>query len=130
MTSMPDAVGELCQRCALCCDGSLFTRVPIGVDEVVDARLQLVTNERGGRHLPQPCRALHALRCDAYEVRPLACRRFECLLVGALRDGETTAGEAHETVKRAQGLVAAARVDASRAGERDDYLTMYFGRRP
>jgi hypothetical protein len=121
----------LCQSCGLCCDGSLFTRVPLGVDEVVphDA-LAVVTNEKGGRHVPQRCAALAGTVCQVYAQRPLACRRYECLLFGALREGEVSLGEAIDVVHRAQALVATARLDATKRGERDEFLTFHFGRRP
>lgn len=121
----------LCQSCGLCCDGSLFTRVPLGVDEVVphDA-LAVVTNEKGGRHVPQRCAALSGTVCQVYGQRPLACRRYECLLFGALREGEVSLGEAIDVVHRAQALVATARLDASQRSERDEFLTFHFGRRP
>ncbi len=121
----------LCQSCGLCCDGSLFTRVPLGVDEVVphDA-LAVVTNEKGGRHVPQRCAALAGTVCQVYAQRPLACRRYECLLFGALREGEVSLGEAIDVVHRAQALVATARLDASQRSERDEFLTFHFGRRP
>jgi Fe-S-cluster containining protein len=121
----------LCQSCGLCCDGSLFTRVPLGVDEVVphDA-LAVVTNEKGGRHVPQRCAALAGTVCQVYAQRPLACRRYECLLFGALREGEVSLGEAIDVVHRAQALVATARLDATKRAERDEFLTFHFGRRP
>jgi Fe-S-cluster containining protein len=113
----------LCQACGLCCDGSLFTRVPLGVSEVVPAaRLAVVTNEHGGRHVPQRCAALQGTRCQVYAERPLACRRYECLLLGALREGEVSLPEALDVVRRAQSLTAGA--------EREDFLTFNFGRRP
>lgn len=128
---MSSDVGSLCLACALCCDGSLFTRVPLGVDEVVpEAKLAVVRNPLGARHVPQRCAALEGTACTAYAERPLACRRFECLLVGALREGEVSLPDALKTVQRAQSLVAAARVDAARSAERDEFLTFYFGRRP
>ncbi len=112
----------LCQSCGLCCDGSLFTRVPLGVDEVVphDA-LAVVTNEKGGRHVPQRCAALSGTVCQVYGQRPLACRRYECLLFGALREGEVSLGEARRGHQR---------LDASQRSERDEFLTFHFGRRP
>ena len=115
----------LCQSCGLCCDGSLFTRVPLGVNEVVpEAKLNVITNAQGGRHVPQRCAALEGTRCQAYAERPLACRRYECLLFGALREGEVSLPEALEVVKRAQALVASA------SPEREDFLNFHFGRRP
>ena len=122
---------SLCQACGLCCDGSLFSRVPLGPTEQVPAlKLAVVTNAQGGRHVPQRCAALEGTMCQVYQERPLACRRYECLLFGALREGEVSLPEALQVVERAQSLVLAARADATRAPERDDYLTFHFGRRP
>ena len=97
----------LCQSCGLCCDGSLFTRVPLGVSEKVpEEKLAVVTNDYGARHVPQRCAALSGSVCQVYAERPLACRRYECLLFGALREGEVSLPEALEVVRRAQALVA------------------------
>lgn len=121
----------LCQACGLCCDGSLFTRVPLTVDEVVpEAQLGVVRNERGARFVPQRCAALSGTVCQAYAGRPLACRRYECLLFIAQREGEVALQESLEVVRRAQSLVVAARADAERCTERDEYLAFHFGRRP
>lgn len=115
----------LCQSCGLCCDGSLFTRVPLGVSEKVpEAKLGVVTNDSGGRHVPQRCAALSVTVCQVYAERPLACRRYECLLFGALREGEVSLPEAIEVVRRAQALL------ASPSADREDYLSFHFGRRP
>ena len=116
---MSSDVGTLCQACALCCDGTLFTRVPLTVDEQVpEVKLNVQRNEAGARHVPQRCAALEGCRCTVYESRPLACRRFECLLVAGLREGEVSLDDALKTVERAK---------ASRDPE---VLTFYFGRRP
>jgi hypothetical protein len=56
-----------------------------------------------------------------YAARPLACRRYECLLVGALSGGEVSFPEALAVVRRAQALPPSA--------EREEYLTFHFGRR-
>lgn len=121
----------LCQACGLCCDGSLFTRVPLGPGEQVpEAQLGVVTNERGGRHVPQRCAALSGTVCGVYAARPLACRRYECLLFNAHREGEVSLDDATAVVRKAQALVATARTDPSRRAERDEFLTFHFGRRP
>lgn len=110
---------QLCRACGLCCDGTLFTRVPLGPQEAVpEGLLGVVTGPQGGRHVPQPCAALHGTECGAYAQRPLACRRYECLLLVALRDGEVSLPEALEVVRRA------------RARPEETFLRFHFGRRP
>ena len=122
---------SVCTACGLCCDGSLFGRVPLGpTEQVPELKLGVVTNSQGGRHVPQRCAALEGTVCQVYEQRPHACRRYECLLFGALREGEVSLAEALQVVARAQQLVVAARVDSSALAERDEYLTFHFGRRP
>lgn len=121
----------LCLKCGLCCDGSLFTRVPLGENDAPPARAGVVTNERGARYLPQPCAALEGdLRCAVYAERPLACRRFECLLLVALADGETTLAGALELVRRARALLGEARVEKTPEAQRRaaDFLRFNFGR--
>lgn len=118
------AADTVCQACALCCDGTLFTRVPLAADDVAPREVHVVTTPAGSRYLPQPCAALEGTRCTVYAQRPTACRRFECLLLAALRDGEVTEAGALEVVAKARALEA--------AGERERllaHLTMYFQRR-
>ncbi len=122
---------SLCQSCGLCCDGSLFSRVPLGFSEQVpEQKLAVVTNAFGGRHVPQRCAALAGTLCEVYSERPLACRRYECLLFVAHREGEVSLPDALDVVRHAQAIVLDARADSNRTAERDDYLTFHFGRRP
>lgn len=119
------SVELLCQACALCCDGTLFTRVPLAEDDAAPARAGVVTTPTGGRYLPQLCAALEGTRCAVYAQRPLACRRFECLLVAALRDGETSLAGALALVERARALRASG--DGARL---EAHLALYFLRPP
>ncbi|MGV3620738.1 MAG: YkgJ family cysteine cluster protein [Archangium sp.] len=114
----------LCQACGLCCDGTLFTRVPLTPTEVVPVvKLNVLTNATGGRYVPQRCAALEGTVCGAYSERPLACRRYECLLFGALREGEVSLDEAVDIVAQAQALA------ASKDPKLDEFLRFHFGRR-
>lgn len=98
MSSPPAPTSTLCLACGLCCDGTLFTAVPLTADDA--ARLGV-----SERRLPQPCVHLEARCCQAYERRPLACRRFDCNLVHALRDGEVDLPGALAIVAEAQRRV-------------------------
>ncbi len=129
---------QLCQACALCCDGTLFTLVPLTAEDVVapGTTLTVLTRENGSRALRQPCTALQGTCCGEYAQRPFACRRYECLLFEALRAGEVSLGGAMEVVQRAKALVADvrpsladARLQASGAPEyqkAEAYLAFHF----
>lgn len=92
----------------MCCDGTLFGRASLGPGEAAPARangLRVVSNETS---FEQPCTALDTVSgaCRIYDVRPAACRRFECRLLkrGAPLD------ESVAIVRRARALLA--RVDS------------------
>jgi uncharacterized protein len=82
---------SLCLSCGLCCNGSFFRRVPLTPEEAARA---------GASHLTQPCVLLKDTCCAAYAQRPLACRRFECLLFSALKGKEVTLSGAQQIVEQ------------------------------
>ncbi len=121
---------SLCRSCGLCCDGTLFSKVPLNFSEVVpEAKLKVITNGFGARSIPQRCAALEGTLCQVYSERPVVCRRYECSLLVALRDNEVGIDEAMATIDRARTLASQAAQDASVRGERDAFLSFYFGRR-
>ena len=81
-------MGEnLCLRCGLCCDGTLFRDVELqpGDDAAQLRALGLPVPVAGSaasiRRFPQPCAALCPdLKCRVYADRPTRCREFECAL--------------------------------------------------
>jgi Fe-S-cluster containining protein len=115
----PDA-GALCQSCGLCCDGTLFARVPLKEGEVVPALVAAVTTPTRARFIPQRCAALAGTTCRCYEGRPLVCQQFECALLVAVRDEEVSLAEARGMVDKARTL---------EGQPQQDYLAFHFGRR-
>ncbi|MBL8939154.1 MAG: YkgJ family cysteine cluster protein [Archangium sp.] len=84
---------SLCLSCGLCCDGTLFSTVPLEAGEA--SRLKgKVSLKRGGASMTQPCRALEGVSCRVYEERPATCRRFRCLALQQLEAGEVSEGDA------------------------------------
>lgn len=76
----------LCRSCGLCCDGTLFTQVPLTSDEATRARalhLQVIPRPDGAAALRQPCAALTPAGCTVYAERPGGCRRYRCMLLTA-----------------------------------------------
>lgn len=119
------AASELCRRCGLCCDGTLFTRTPLLPDEV-ERLAALVPLPGDGARAPglgQPCAALEGSRCTIYAERPSSCRRYECLLRGAVVEGEVGLDEALGVIDEARARAAAG--DEGLGG----FLEHCFGRR-
>lgn len=116
---------ELCQRCGLCCDGTLFTRTPLHEREVdaLRALSPLPGDEARAPGLAQPCAALRGSRCAIYAERPASCRGYECLLFGALVEGEVGLDDALAVVDEARVRTAAP--DDGLPG----FLDHHFGRR-
>lgn len=102
------SLSTLCQRCALCCDGSLFTHVPLRQAEVAAARrrgLDLLERPDGSTRLRQRCAALEGDRCAIYPERPDCCREYRCLLAAGLGEGEVSLEEALAVVGQARALI-------------------------
>src|SRR5207237_10236366 len=113
---MTDDASALCRSCGLCCDGTLFTFVRLDAADASRARaskLVVVTGDAGAESLRQPCAALSGRECSVYAARPSACSRYECLLLAALRSGETSLAEASAIVAETHRLAAS----GSDAGE-------------
>ncbi|RKH62633.1 YkgJ family cysteine cluster protein [Corallococcus llansteffanensis] len=104
------SLSTLCLHCGMCCDGTLFTHVPLAPPEAQVLRgrgLTLAAREGGGEVLPQRCAALDGRCCTAYAERPEACRRYRCQLLNALADGEVSLEEAKGVVDAAHARVEA-----------------------
>lgn len=105
------SLSTLCLACGMCCDGSLFTQVPLAADEALRLRargLVVIAREDGSPALRQRCAALVGRCCAVYEDRPGGCRRYVCMLHAALAADEVSLPEALELVAQAQTLLAAA----------------------
>lgn len=104
-------MSTLCLACGLCCDGNLFTQVPLVADEPARLRgrgLVVIDRPDGSAALRQRCAGLVGRRCAVYDERPGGCRRHVCMLYAALAADEVTEAEALELVAQAHALLAAA----------------------
>ncbi|MBL9037915.1 MAG: YkgJ family cysteine cluster protein [Archangium sp.] len=119
---MTEAAETLCQQCGMCCDGTLFHTVPLRAEDVLPAKLTVVTNARGARSFRQPCDALEGTCCTVYSERPYACRKYECMLLEALRSGEVSLSGAAEIVAQAKQL----RMAANSREKLEAFLRFHF----
>jgi hypothetical protein len=98
---------DLCARCGLCCDGSLYDRARAEPDE--KARLEqfgLAPFEaEAGAFFPLPCPRLSGSCCTIYEQRFTICRSFHCKLLTRYLGGEVPLEEALGRVTTARTLL-------------------------
>lgn len=109
---MSDAIpgsSELCMRCGMCCDGTIYDTVAIHVeDHALLKAAGLPLSPEGDRYeMPQPCRALSDKLCTIYKGRPGTCRRYACEVLRRLEAGEISAVRAGELVDTALAAAAA-----------------------
>jgi uncharacterized protein len=91
---------QLCLACGLCCDGTLFADVKLQPgDDPQRLRAAGLPVPRSGC-CRQPCAAFRGQRCTVYELRPVHCRRFECLLIKDATAGRISAAAALRTIQR------------------------------
>jgi Fe-S-cluster containining protein len=83
---------QVCVRCGLCCDGTLFGRVAAAkLDlpaDLIQIGLRPAPGREGGKpEFYLPCPKFED-RCSIYDSRPHICRQFECGLLKSLKSGE------------------------------------------
>jgi hypothetical protein len=125
-------LSTLCQRCGLCCDGSLFTQVPLQPAEAATLRrLGLPVGERadGAPVLAQHCTALEGRSCTVYADRPSPCRAYRCNLLIALAEGEVSLDEALRVIDGAQEHIRAVEAALPPAGADEPRAVMQRARR-
>ena len=115
---MDAAASTLCRRCGLCCDGNLFTAVPLADDEVAAARRGglVVIGQDGASRLRQRCAALTDGGCGVYDERPRRCRSYRCMLLVAVTEDEVGLAEALAIVDGARARLVAADAASPGAG--------------
>jgi Fe-S-cluster containining protein len=122
-------LSTLCQRCGLCCDGTLFTSVPLKPTEVESLRrlaLPVIERADGSPGLAQRCAALEGRCCTVYSERPEACRRYRCHLFTALAEGEVSLEESLQVVDEAHARLRAVGTGSAAREQAEAYLDRHF----
>ncbi len=104
-----ESAEQLCLACGLCCDGTLFHHVQLGMADNPGQLKALGLPVKTPRartpisRFPQPCAALCADRtCRVYANRPEQCRTFECGVLKKLQAGGITSAAALRLVRQAR----------------------------
>jgi len=122
-------LSTLCQRCGLCCDGTLFTSVPLKPTEVEPLRqlsLPVMQRADGSPGLAQRCAALQGRCCTVYSERPQACRSYRCHLFTALAEGEVSLEESLKVVEEAHARLRSVDTGPAAREEAEAYLDRHF----
>ena len=124
----PSLTDQLCTRCGLCCDGSLFADVELaGSAEAAGLEvmgLEIEEDDADGALLMQPCAALRGKRCGIYAHRPECCRTFECRLLQDARRGVVSVEQAADQIAKTLKHVGRVRKLAAELGQRDAHLPL------
>lgn len=98
---------DLCTRCGICCDGTLFTRVSVTPEEkeLLAEKGQFYQKSNGEIRLKLGCGYLGtSRRCECYEQRPRLCRSYSCDLLRSVEAGITTLDDALSIVDETLSL--------------------------
>lgn len=98
---------ELCMACGLCCDGTLFSFVPLNdADTPSSLEVEISINDENGKlSFAQPCNLYSPRGCAKYANRPTACREFHCYLIEAYRRRDIASSDVRATIGQARQLM-------------------------
>ena len=123
-----NGVEQLCQKCGLCCDSTLFADVELRAgDDATQLRkhgLKLEKKGLGKMAFAQPCACFDGVNCGIYDDRPRRCRTFECGLLKKVDDGEMTAATALNKISSAKAKAERVRELLLLNGQRDETLAL------
>jgi Fe-S-cluster containining protein len=106
MLAAVNGVEQLCQKCGLCCNSTLFADVELRAGDAAaklrQAGLTLFQKRPGKLAFAQPCACFDGVNCKIYAERPRRCRTFECGLLKRLERGETTTPAALKKIAAAK----------------------------
>jgi len=118
-----NGIEELCPKCGLCCDSTLFADVELqrGDDPKKLAALgvPLMQKTRTKLAFPQPCSCFDGRLCQIYADRPQRCRAFDCGLLKRVNAGELTVPAALKQITAARRQANKVRTLLQTLGQRD-----------
>ena len=89
----------LCRSCGLCCDGTLYGRVPLTEDDAATLATGQVQAQRESQ-LAQPCPHHGGGGCAVYLRRPVVCTRFSCKTLRRYQETQLSYRQAHEIIAK------------------------------
>ncbi len=128
MFRLVNGVEQLCQKCGLCCDSTLFADVELrpGDNPARFKKIGLQIQQKGLRKLAfaQPCACFDGCNCRIYEERPGRCRTFECGLLKKVENGEMAPANALKKIVSAKNKAERVRELLQLNGQNDATLAL------
>lgn len=107
ISELDDAASKLCLSCGLCCDGTLFSYVPVrnidNLQRLQAAGIKVIGHGEQSK-FEQPCSAYSEQCCRLYDDRPANCRKFRCKLLIECYQQKKSWLEAEQKIKQAYSL--------------------------
>jgi uncharacterized protein len=104
---MTSSSQSLCLTCGLCCDGTLFSSVPLRPNDEIGA-LKIagvnIVSDGDPNMFTQPCAAHKNCTCTIYANRPQDCRTYKCELLKKFERDEISHEAALEIIKKIVSL--------------------------
>ena len=126
--SSNESIAQLCPKCGLCCDSTLFADVELraGDDPQRLRQLGLTLEKKGATKLAfaQPCACFAGQLCGIYHDRPNRCRAFDCGLLKRVGAGEMTAPAALKKISETKRRAARVRELLRLLGQRDEPMAL------
>jgi uncharacterized protein len=123
-----NGIEQLCPRCGLCCDSTLFADVELRAGD--DAKrlaklgLTLYPKTKTKFAMDQPCACFDGKLCRIYADRPKRCGLFECGLLKRVESGEMTTKTALKKITDARQQADDVRARLCLLGQRDEALAL------
>lgn len=102
---------NICIKCGLCCDGTLFSWANIEPNEVIDKLFPIETikiDKSDKKTFSLPCQFLSNCLCSIYASetpkRPLTCIKFKCKLLQKYEANQITYSESITLIKKTKEL--------------------------
>ena len=95
------AANALCQKCGICCDGSLFSSVTVykhKIKKLEKAGVKVYGRTRGSFQFDQPGSCFEGGTCSIYAARPEKCRSSFCILQRKVMNGSVSFSDGSKLV--------------------------------
>jgi hypothetical protein len=117
MSSIPEnndnLENNICIKCGMCCDGTLFTFANIEKDEKLHPLFEaeiITINQSEKTGFSQPCAYLNDCVCSIYNSekikRPLVCGKFKCKLLVKYQASQINYNDAIALIEKTKDLAA------------------------